>query len=141
MTIQEMFDKVWDHFIVQGNPPGYDAEGENCIYSGPPCAVGCLMSPEARKRLEGYVGAVYSVYTDDRPALEEIVGYKLPDIGSVYRADDERIPLEVRFLDAIQVGHDANACDPLDTFRAKFQQSLTHIARDWKLTLPEGASA
>lgn len=48
-TKQEIFDKVWDWFVVQGNPRSINELGQ-CFYrrdDGAKCAVGILIPDEA----------------------------------------------------------------------------------------------
>ncbi len=49
MTSQEIFDKVWNWFVVEKHAPSYDTELRCCRYrdpSGNKCAVGVIIPDE-----------------------------------------------------------------------------------------------
>jgi len=56
MTNQEAFDKMWDHFVVQGNGPGWSDEFGQCVYrdpdTGAKCAVGCLLPDDLLDKID-----------------------------------------------------------------------------------------
>jgi hypothetical protein len=62
MTNQEIFNKVWQHFVVEGNPRSVEPEKRYCAYRGPngsKCAFGLFIPDEKydpemeRKSLRG----------------------------------------------------------------------------------------
>lgn len=54
---QADFDKVWNHFVVEKNPPSVEEDDITCLYRGPNgsrCAVGVLLPDEVyQPTLEG----------------------------------------------------------------------------------------
>lgn len=56
--MQSVFNKVWQHFIVEGNPRSYEAPGNTCAYrgaNGAKCAVGVLIPDgEYSREIERY---------------------------------------------------------------------------------------
>lgn len=50
-TLQEMIDRVHQHFLVEGNKKCMDDMGF-CIYAGTGCLVGCLVTEEDAKVLD-----------------------------------------------------------------------------------------
>lgn len=49
MTEQEIFDEVWDHFVVKKYPRSRGREGDGCMYrgrDGARCAAGLFISDE-----------------------------------------------------------------------------------------------
>ena len=55
LTLQEIFDRIWEHFIVQKNPRSM--QGTNCVYQdgeGAGCAIGIfILDHEYDVSLEG----------------------------------------------------------------------------------------
>ncbi len=50
MTKQEVFNTVWRHFVVEGNPLSFDPKNYRCLYRGPDgakCAIGLFLSDGA----------------------------------------------------------------------------------------------
>ncbi len=88
LSRQEIFDKVWDWFVTEGNPRSVGPDGE-CLYRGPDgarCAAGVLIPDELYKGKLESVG----VYGLPRELLRAI-GVEDKDVG---------------FLRALQWAHD-----------------------------------
>ncbi len=109
MNQQEIFDRVWDHFIVGGKPPGFmrhpDASWRSaCMYrteEGNPCAAGVVL-------------------TDGQVELIKAEGL-------------------IDFIGKLQMYHDRIAMDkniPDADFTARYQESLTDLATRFNLTIP-----
>lgn len=124
MNNQEAFDKVWQHFLVEKNPPGYNVEQGLCHYvteTGARCAIGCLVSPEEARKLED--------------ASEEKGGAAFSGL-----IDNDLLPESLQDLDrdlgsALQVAHD----DAADTasFRPTLENRLRQLALDYNLEVPK----
>jgi hypothetical protein len=114
MTAQEIFDRVWTHFVVEWNPRSMDEDGD-CVYRGPDgarCAVGVFI-PDAE-------------YRDD---------FEGDDIEALLRRDDCPPSLVAmlehrKLLDELQAAHDY-ALDGNVAVR------LRCVAHDHSLTIPE----
>lgn len=136
MNHQEIFDKVWDHFIVKRNPPSLAEDTEalrsgavQCLYRGPNgerCAIGLLIPDE--------------VYT---PNMEKASIGDLIDSGTSHIPGEERAKLfdlfdgvDFEFLADIQNAHDDQLrylYDP-DTFHVRMAENLRFVAHRWGLT-------
>lgn len=74
-TKQEIFDRVWDHFVVQGNPRSVSDDGEDCRYrgrNGTRCAVGIFIDDaDYDERMDALGGAFDSLFDllDHAPEL------------------------------------------------------------------------
>ena len=120
MNAQEAFNKNWQHFIVEGNPPGADEDG-NCWlrteggYKA--CGVGILIHEEDYEpELEGM----------NTRGLTEKLSY-LPNLcmrGNPYTT----------FLEGLQDAHD-NAVGP--HFRDTYRRGLRELAERFDLEVPE----
>jgi hypothetical protein len=114
MTAQEIFDRVWTHFVVEGNPRSID-EDRDCVYRGPEgqkCAVGIFIpDAEYRDSLEG---------SDVRTMLR---GDRCPPSLAAMR---EHMDL----LYCLQSAHDDARCGDISV-------PLRRVARDFSLTIPE----
>jgi hypothetical protein len=134
MTKQEIFNKVWNHFVVNKNPFSFNAQTKLCCYrtdDGNMCAVGLLIPDEEyHKGLEGL--SVHSLLKDKVPYLTE---FYLSD-SSMYN-----------FLDMLQEAHDlpvtrglyAGALadsDAPDSVRDNVEEHLKLLAQDYNLTIP-----
>ena len=76
MTNQEIFDRAWEHFVINGKPLGYDCGIRT--YRNPPCAIGICIPEE--------------VYSKDMETLdvEDIahnysLGHLFPDVSFACR--------------------------------------------------------
>lgn len=47
MTLQELFDANWQHFVVEKNPQS--KKDGRCMYGGTGCAIGCVMPDELKR--------------------------------------------------------------------------------------------
>lgn len=128
MTKQEIFDKVWDHFVVKGNPrsqvetPG----GDTCRFRQDQtaacpvrCAVGLFIPDDA------YVPAM-----DDScgtsTCLREL--YELPpEIDALFEEHDA-------LFYALQQAHDSSETP------AALHAGLRNVARRYSLTVPAADS-
>ena len=112
MTNQEALNKVWDYFVVQGNPPSYD--GSSCFYrlNGKRCAVGVLIPDE-----------------EYAPDMEDIVA---PDMIQVVPSLSG---LSGRFLLSIQTTHDDASSEP--DFGSEIVKRLRWVAEDYGLEVPK----
>lgn len=128
MTQQEMFDKVWQHFVVEGNPPAVDGEGLRCMYrtdDGRRCAFGVLLPDELYKiAMEGKSPA-YLVR--EYPELGRALGISVETAGE--------------FILWLQSAHDDAAAVPrkpnVITFRVDIERRLRRVAAEFKLQVPE----
>ena len=125
MTNQEAFDKVWDWFLVQGNPLAYiDVGGpaSKCVFWGDGgklrCAVGCLVTPEQAYDLEENRTCLSELHDNDSRAWD-LLG--LPD--------------DVGFLEVLQSSHDA-ATDAEGSQTAALQENLATVALRFNLKVP-----
>jgi len=118
MTKQEIFNKVWDHFIVNKGKRSMSPSGKSCRYRGEDggrCAVGILIPDE-----------MYS---------SEIEGSRVHclDINSndiyQYLGKDNML-----FLDSLQCVHDESRCWNKGVMDSK---SLMLLAKTYKLTIPQ----
>jgi hypothetical protein len=101
MTKQEIFDKVWNHFVVENNPPAMDTERRSCRYrthDGLKCAVGILIPdkeylPVIEQHIVTYL---YMVFQEGR-------GYCPPTLAKLFREGNYNVG---QFLHALQSAHD-----------------------------------
>lgn len=140
MTKQEMFDKVWDYFLVKKNPPGWS--GSTCEYSTMVdgqerrCAVGCLLPPlDKAPWVEHLFGSVATVLED------KYYGERVRDA----LLDGDESFGHVAVLQQLQTYHDRGAklFDTSDIGPAMFRKTLAEgmwtIAQAYKLTFPTGS--
>jgi len=119
MNQQEAFDKVWDWFVVQKNPPSVNQETGMCKFRGPKntkCAVGVLIPDNLyHKEYEAYV-------------ISEIKGTEtLKDLFSL---------LSLSFLSDLQTAHDVAAIPTGLKFTSKVTSELTELAATYNLKCP-----
>jgi hypothetical protein len=123
MTRQEMFDRVWQHFVVDGRPLARagDAAG-NCYYRMPDgrrCALGVLISDE-----------MYSPAFEGRPARALIEGSG--PLAAILKDGLEGTPeQQSAFVQSLQYCHDeAGDTDDIRT-------NLERLAVNHGLQIPE----
>jgi|SRR6478609_4682288 len=122
MDQQEIFTKVWDHFIVSKAPLSFVKSEEaepRCRYRGPngeKCAVGLFIDD-----------AAYDETIEGRDVQQLIIDHLAPEVV-------EENPL--LFLD-LQAAHD-NATKPEvgDDAHAEMADALRHVAKQWGLSVP-----
>jgi hypothetical protein len=118
---QEMFNKVWDWFIVKKNPPGYD--NGKCTYrgeNGKKCAFGVLI-PDDVPISEEQNTETATILIRDIPILNEKFGPHLNFIRQIQEAHD---------------GPSFNYGNDKDLTLHSIEQNLRSIASDEELTLP-----
>jgi hypothetical protein len=125
MTAQEIFDRVWTHFVVEGNPRSLGNDGA-CKYrssNGAKCAVGVLIPDED-----------YETWMDQSASMtaERVLG-------------DARCPASLRklkphrsLLIALQNAHDADhSSSDEPSPRRVDPDGLRVVAKNFDLTIPE----
>lgn len=111
MTKQEAFDRVWRHFVIEGNPQSMGADGVTCRYrgeNGARCAVG-LFIPDSEYS-ESLEGCSLDLIEPLPPSLEAL---GMRDL-----------------LRAMQWAHDGSGPIAL---------ALRKVARDFDLAIPSGS--
>src|SRR6478609_2475238 len=118
LTLQQIFDDVWEYFSKEGAKLGVHSTGQvsKCAYrtpDGASCGVGCLLTEE---EAHSYFWAVHNA---------EIADVDVGDMPVRLRTDraDE-------FLMDLQQAHD-NAEDVED-----FLRGLNQLALEWELLVP-----
>jgi hypothetical protein len=133
MTNQQAFDKVWDWFVVQKNPPSFD--GRSCRYranqtpNGPRCALG-LFIPDEEYTVRIENGGIRWL----QQAHPDLVARWLPGLG-------------FEFLAQLQWAHDQAALrttigttfneEVETTFNEEVETRLRGVARSFSLSIPE----
>jgi len=122
-TQQEIFDKVWDHFIVKGNSKSIN--DNVCVYDGTGCAIGCLLDPDDRvlwqkwHDVDGLDNGIVDIFDDIDGGRQEYDKYFCAE--------------HLVFLKALQYQHDM--CS-IFGFHDVFRAGLTKIADRFGLTVP-----
>lgn len=117
MNKQEVFDKVYDHFITQGNPRSVEEGGKGCLYRGPDgarCAVGLLIPDDLYEPEMDVTGDVRGLLADF-PQLGRVLGVKSQD--------------DTDFLQALQSAHDEVDYVPIE-------DGLRTVAQTYRLAVP-----
>lgn len=117
MNNQEAFNKIWQHFIVEGNPQSMVNSFEGtCAYRGingpnAKCAVGCLIPDELYSKDFEYrkINYLMEAYSEIRELFSGV---------------------NLDFLKECQYWHDYRFSELPD--------ALVKLATKWNLTVPEG---
>lgn len=127
---QEIFDKVWQHFITNNNPPGFNSVEKGCCYNTETggCAIGCLLSKEDAQTLDNY--------SDGRFPLTVAGAVDIyPEI--IYKYISNQV--DTSFLTDLQVAHDTSVYHEngvLVNFRHMLTIRLTTLADKHFLSVP-----
>lgn len=122
MTKQEIFNKVWDHYIVKKSPPGVDPTDGKCRYRTPEgnvCAVGLFLTEEEATKVP--VSAV--------PAEEEISLF--PPV----------VQENWQFFLQLQGLHDTSAAYYRREFYTRLEEGLRALALQYQLTVRQEGHA
>ncbi len=88
MTKEEAAQRIWDWFVVGGNPPGTSKDGE-CSYrgeGGSRCAAGCLIPDDLyRPEMEG---ETFEGILALEPRLQSVFGDAVDFIGAAQYEHD-----------------------------------------------------
>lgn len=114
---QTIFDHVWQHFVVAGNPLA--VEGRNCVYDTPSggCVIGCLLPEDFRKQIGKATFGITHVWSPDGIHSENA----LPFRDRFHELFGEAMR---PFLSALQSAHDSAALDGL-----KIEELLRALAQ------------
>jgi hypothetical protein len=132
MTNQEMFNKVWQHFVVEENPASVDREsevGNGCFYRSPEgnkCAFGVLIPDEFyHEKMEGFT------------AISLIRGKECENEGRGMREYFGKV--DAIFISDLQEAHDDNANDYIGSnFTDAIEVDLKKLAEEYNLEVPNG---
>lgn len=128
-TKQEIFDYVWNHFVVQKNPLGYDVENDNCSYKLG-CALGCFFPKDFdTSAIEGDAFIGFSI--NDKRIVDTTKASKLITAVTEYVTSNTSEEMG-RFLSDLQRTHDMTAVTP----GADISKTLLEFARNKGLTVP-----
>lgn len=122
---QEIFNRVWEHYLVNGGGAGWNADKNRCVYhtkEGNSCAIGVF---DEGKKLSGVDMSVSRLRLS---LLELLFG--------------EMICGDVDFLTSIQHAHDtaarhANLNGEPKGFASRLQDNMLAVATQYNLTTPE----
>lgn len=128
MKNQEVFNLVWDHFIVKKNGPGYF--NDRCTYRGEDgsrCAVGLIIPDELYFR---------EVEGERVTEIERRLSHPLASV----RENTKRLmeffnQFDIDFLQDLQDAHDQCAAE--QNFTPSFKECLYEIAERYELTIPK----
>ena len=132
LTNQQIFDQVWQHFIVNKGKYGYNPKTERCEYkniNGHQCAIGLFMSDE---QVEESKNEPISSWCFPKHIVMNIFGRPVLD------HDNEITPFGV-FLRSLQEIHDdcADMMDRDDSqHRSVFKLSMETLAEKYSLEVP-----
>jgi hypothetical protein len=120
MTNQEVFDKVWNHFIVEKNPRSISKYGIVCAYrggAGAKCAFGLFIPDEEYlPEMEGKL-----VHED----------YFLPFLQKWNLMENRQL------LASLQTGHDSADYEAGEAERLFMERRFRETAKRFNLTIPE----
>lgn len=101
MTKQEAFDRVWEHFIVDGQP--LSRVGGRCYYRSPfgaKCAIGLLIPDELYRDEFDSGGGMSATTLLQRPEFQEfqplLTGGFCERLQAAHDCSDSRIGMEER---------------------------------------------
>lgn len=118
MTKQEVFNKVWNHIITQGEP-SVDELG-NCVYRGPfglKCAAGIFLTNKQAEKLDEKDGGIWFKAVQMFPKLE-----KFPNM----------------LIMQLQECHDySSSIKDNDKFVEEFKSKAKKVAEKHNLTVPK----
>jgi hypothetical protein len=123
VTKQEIFDRVWRHFVTEGQPLSYSFGGSRCMFrghNGAKCAVGVLFPDEE------YDEAI-EVATSLRALFGNAFRHICPP-SLLALAHHEPLLID------LQRAHDNPA-----RIDAGIRERLTFVAHEHALTIPEAA--
>jgi hypothetical protein len=136
MNKQEVFNKVWNHFVVNLGPASRDSEG--CFYRGPngaKCAIGIFIADEDYSdEMEGLAiidsNETNSYGVPGHRKLSEAVKKGIPDLN----LDNQE---ELYFLNHLQDCHDSAGEGSGPSFHREIKKNLTNFAEEFNLEVPE----
>jgi hypothetical protein len=116
-TKQQIFDKVWQHFVVNKNPKSVN-EHTHCVYSSPEggCAIGCLIDNDALKK-------EFDAQTNHTSI------YSIRDRFNIELSDYIDPSIKTRFLDSLQTIH--------DSYFDSFEENMRALAAKYNLKVPK----
>jgi transposase InsO family protein len=130
MNPQELFEDTWDHYVVQGNPAGYNEATKTCSYLAG-CAIGRLMDKKWCEQADAG-DAPINCLPDD---LVEALLNKFPKIdiffftllqgwhdGYYSRYDKHKLPHQYREV-LYAYRRVANRCELNSSFLDRFEPS------------------
>lgn len=125
MTKQEMFNKVWDWFVVGKNLPSATID-DYCRYrgvNGAKCAIGIFI-PDT----------VYNASMEGLAVRKLLQEY--PELIPFVTPTDCDIPLVIPFLVKMQSAHDLAVVDVSEEVAPDFHQSIKRRLTDMGLQIP-----
>ena len=148
ITAQEAFNKNWQHFIVEGNAPGYTGSGNrgSCLYRSPDgcrCGIGVLIPDELYSSAFEVGGATALMLHTEHPdtknpnkkwgLVQELFAPMRNDRMGVGGCESSS-----RFLSDIQYAHDMMAVTqgPGDNFKRFYADNLRALAVTYTLEVP-----
>lgn len=122
MNKQQIFNKVWNHFIVEDNGPSILSNEDGrarCSYRSPDgnkCAAGVIISDDD-----------YDPEMEGIRVMQLVEKFNVPDYMTKH----------AYFIDLLQQSHDNIAQGPLEEFRDKMKKNMIYVANTYELTVPD----
>lgn len=135
MSKQEILQKVYDHFIKEGNPMGYDSKKSGCSYEKG-CAIGIFLTPEKRRFFDSNSLALEDLYSSFSTEKEKEVQTAFNEIEAVFGKNFVKNEQDFNFLVLLQDIHDSSI-NHFSESRSKeyFLKSLNTLAKEHKLKI------
>lgn len=122
---QEVFNHVWNHFVVNGKPLGFDLNDGGCVYGSRDigCAIGICLSNKLCQKLDNLnLGSILDIIkSENMTYLDKIMEFFPDDVDG-------------GFLSELQSAHDQAA---MNQPRHKIKSELEKFAENNRLTIPE----
>lgn len=118
VTKHSMWDRTWQHHIVEGNPLGKSSRNTpRCAYNrdGKFCAIGCQVSPETSLKMEEYWGGPVSERVGDWLHLD--VPQEDKDFFEALHSDSDLL----NFAITLQISHDDS--ENLEDYKNKLERA------------------
>lgn len=91
-NLQQVFNKVWRSFVIEGRPSGFNRKTQTCVYSGLngkiKCAIGVnIPEPLLTNKVKRLVGGVYDLFIENRDIedyFSRVPRYTLQDLQYIH---------------------------------------------------------
>ncbi len=123
-TLQEVFNVVWNHFVVLKNPESRHPQTRMCLYAGTGCAIGCLVPDKEICNSWDCIGRICTVSRKDKTNYREMFSENI----------------DLKDLKQLQNIHDDACYISIKDITLYMKQELTRFAQEHKLTIPAVAN-
>lgn len=153
LTQQDIVNKVYQYYIVEGNPPGWDTAMRDCTYfgdHGEKCAISINL-PDTIRAEDMPIGRIGGILDGENDTNSFLFSTKLKEYWEPNVYERPNNGNKYSFIEDVQNAHDSSASNAIqndpdeedydeseDSFIGLLEHEIKHLCNRYALAYPGG---